>query len=196
MLPTTTSALLSSLLDEDPQRADGTWAEFDARCRPVLRGFARRLALGEEDARDLAQDVLVTFVEEYRAGRYDHARGRLRSWLFAIARARVARYKRGQHRAAIARGESMLATLPDEDRLGELWDQEWRRAILREGLRHLRSSSRLEEGTLAVFEALVLEGRAPEEVAAERGLSTASVYTAKFRAMERLREILARLDED
>jgi RNA polymerase sigma factor (sigma-70 family) len=196
VLPTTTSALLASLLDEDSDRTDGAWAQFDQRSRPVLQSFGSSLGLVGEDARELAQDVLVSFVEEYRAGRYDRERGRLRSWLFSIARARVTRMQQARGRAAGARGDSVLVGLPEEDHMADVWEDEWRRALLQEGLKQLRASSRLEEKTLTVFESVVLEHRSPEDVASEMGVPTSTVYTAKFRAMERLREILTRLEGD
>ena len=138
----------------------------------------------------------MTFVEEYRQGRYDRSRGRLRSWLFGIARARVARTKRDLAKNAGWRGESAIEDQPDDDHLEELWEAEWRRAILREALRQLRSGSYQEEKTLQAFEALALQGRPVAEVAAELDMTTNAVYVAKFRTMERLREVLARLEEE
>ena len=52
---------LDALLQEGQE---STWAEFDARYRPVLFAFARRLALREEDAREAAQDVLLYLEKE------------------------------------------------------------------------------------------------------------------------------------
>lgn len=196
MLPTTNSVLLESLLREDRDDSGGHWREFDSRYRPVLVGFARRLSLSEEDARELAQDVLVTFVEEYRGGRYDPGRGRLRAWLFAIARARVARLRRERARDAGRRGESALADLPDDGELTGLWEAEWRRAILRAGMEELRARSRVDGRSLAAFEAVTLGGRSTEEAAAELGMTANAVYIAKFRTLERLRAILARLEQE
>lgn len=193
MLPTTSSMLLDALRTGEHE---ATWTEFDARYRPVLVAFARKLGLAEADAREIAQDVLASFVEEHRAGKYDKNLGRLRSWLFAIARARVARRRRDLARDQGRRGESAIAQVADERRVSEVWEREWRQAVLREGLLQLRQGTKMDEATVRAFEMLALEQRPVEAVAAELGMSRDSVYAAKYRAMERLRQLLERLEAD
>ena len=61
MLTRTTTALLEGLLE---QTNDETWREFDARYRPIIVAFARRVGLGETDAADVAQETLLRFVRE------------------------------------------------------------------------------------------------------------------------------------
>ncbi len=195
MLPTTTSVLLEALLDDRRSQSDGTWLEFDRRYRPVLFSFARKLGLLEQDAADVAQDALVRFVEEFRAGKFDRGRGRLRSWLFAITRTRVDRFRRSRAQSHKVGGESVLAELPGEDELSELWESEWRRAVLSEGMNRLRASS-INPSTLRAFERVSLDGLAPSAVAADLGMSTNAVYLAKFRVLERLRAVLVTVDED
>jgi len=72
----------------DPEK-DAIWREFPGRYQPVLVAFARRFGLTHDQAEDAPQGALLRFVEEYRAGRYERSRGRLRSWIFTIARARI-----------------------------------------------------------------------------------------------------------
>src|SRR5882672_6361039 len=101
MLVKTTTLLLAGLTDPANREI---WREFDDRYRPVLQAFARRLGLADEDADEIAQDVLARFVERYRAGEYDRERGRLRSWIFGIARTRVADWRRSRARRREERG--------------------------------------------------------------------------------------------
>ena len=63
----TTSALLEGLLEPSQEEA---WREFDARFRPVILGFGRKLGLREPDAADAAQETLMRFLVDYRAGKY------------------------------------------------------------------------------------------------------------------------------
>ncbi len=193
MLPTTTSMLLAALTDPSDEP---TWREFDQRYRGVLTGFARRFGLDEEDAGEVAQETLAAFVDQYRSGRYERDRGRLRSWLFAITRDRVLRHLQKAAKCQDWRGESAIEQLPDEHDQSEIWDQEWRRSVLAEGMRQLEQTAGLGERTLRAFEGLALEGRDGAELARELKMTENALYQAKFRAMQRLREILSRLDEE
>ncbi|MBL8843668.1 MAG: sigma-70 family RNA polymerase sigma factor [Planctomycetes bacterium] len=189
----TNSVLLAGLAD--PANA-AVWSEFDGRFRPLLVAFAERLRFGSSDADELAQRVLVRFAEEYRAGRYERGRGRLRSWLFGIARMCAAEQRREQARFRAARGESALDALPDDTDAEPFFEQEWRRAMVRAAFAELRSATRSDERTVRVVELLALEQRPVEEVAATLGMSVGAVYTAKHRGLARLRTILERLEDE
>jgi RNA polymerase sigma-70 factor (ECF subfamily) len=193
VLTTTNTLLLEGL--GDPAN-ETVWREFHARYRPVIVGFARRLGLSPEDAEDAAQETLARFVRDYRDGRYQRERGRLRSWIFTIARSRALDLRRKGAGRAGWRGESALGAVPAEDAVDQLWSEEWRRAVVRRAFVELRAESRAEPKTVRALELLVLEGRTPRQVADELGLSVDSVYVAKHRLLGRLRAILARLEEE
>lgn len=110
--PTTTTALLDSL--KDPSNAP-IWDEFDARYRPILHGFARKLGLSQEDAADVAQQAMTEFVRDYRAGLYHRGKGRLSSWLISIARNRAVDLQRAQGRRRGWRGESAFQHIATPD---------------------------------------------------------------------------------
>ena len=183
----TTSLLLDGLRDEDNRVV---WEEFDRRYRPILYGFALRLRLEPADAADVAQETLLRFVQEYRAGKYDRGQGRLRAWLIGIARYRIADVRRDQARKRIARGESAMGELVGEDEAERLWDLEQRRFIFHSALAELRGSSRLNERTIEAFERVVLRRQPVREVAAELGVTPQEIYDAKSRVVEKLRESL------
>jgi RNA polymerase sigma factor (sigma-70 family) len=188
----TTTVLLEGLHDPGNQAA---WSEFDARYRPILTAFARRLGLSDDDAADAAQETLLQFLKEYREGRYDRERGRLRSWLLGIARTRVA----GQHRARSqrreARGESAIVNLEDDATISRIWESERRRVILREALTELRVATRTSDRTIRAFELHVLQQMPVAAVALELSITDHDVYQAKSRVASRLRDIVDRLDQ-
>ena len=186
----TTTALLEDLHDPANQ---AVWGEFDARYRPVLVGFARRLGLGEEDAADAAQETLIKFLRSYQAGKYDRGRGRLSSWIIGIARHCIIDQQRAWAARREARGGSALADLPAHDRLEEFWDAECKREIARRAIQTLRESTRIDARTIQAFELLAFEQRSPAEVAAELNMTTNDVYLAKHRCLKRLRPIVAGL---
>lgn len=188
----TTTMLLIGLRDE---RDRAVWAEFDARFRPVLTGFARQLGLEAADAADVAQETLVRFVQEYRAGRYDRERGRLRHWLMSIARYRAADVRRRRARQRVARGASAFEEMIDDESASHIWDAEQRRVLLETALRELRASTRFSERTLTAFERVTLRDEPVETVAAELGVPAKDIYDAKSRVVQRLRELMKRYED-
>ena len=189
----TTTVLLEGL--RDPANAEA-WATFDRLYRPIVIGFARRLGLSESDAADVAQETMAQFVQEYRDNRYDRSRGRLRSWLIALTKTRVATMRRNEARRRDWRGDSAFIDLADEVQLTRIWDDERRTVVLRNALDVLRGKSRTSDTTIRAFECLVLNRMPPSAVASELGISTHDVYLAKSRITQRLREIIVAIDAD
>jgi RNA polymerase sigma-70 factor (ECF subfamily) len=190
-MATQTSTLLLEGL-RDPRNAPA-WEEFDARYRPIVTGVGRRVGLSEADAADAAQETMVRFLREYRAGKYERGRGRLRHWLAAMARSCVADARRRAARGRVARGESAIAGLVADTDVDELWDEELRATVLRRAGEMLRRDTALDPRTIRAFELLALGGRSPADVAAELGMNVESVYKARARCLERLREAAAQL---
>jgi RNA polymerase sigma-70 factor (ECF subfamily) len=187
----TTSAMLNGLKDENDRTV---WDQFDRRYRPILYGFARRFGLDETDAADVAQETLLRFVQEYRAGRYDRGRGRLRAWLMGIAKFRVADLKRARARRRTTRGESALHDVVDDSEASLIWDTEQRRFIYNAAIAELRAGTRLADRTIDAFERVVLHQQPVREVAESLGVTAQEVYDAKSRIVEKLREILPRYE--
>lgn len=188
---TTTSCLLAGLMESGN---DAVWREFDLRYRPIVLGFARRVGLSETDAEEVTQETIMRFLEEYRSGKYDRTRGRLRSWIVGILRYRIADLRRSTARRNVARGESAIVNLPDHD-LDDIWESERRSVILRQAINELRETTKTSEKTIQAFELYVLHQNSPDSVAAELGMTVADVYMAKNRVAERLHEIIKRLEE-
>ncbi|MCL4219976.1 MAG: RNA polymerase sigma factor [Phycisphaerales bacterium] len=190
-LTRTSTALLAGLHEPGNEQV---WFDFARRYGAILVGFARKLGLDENDAADVAQETLVRFVEEYRAGKYDRGRGKLRSWLLSIARTRVA----AVYRARSVRGEQQAGTqvvdLSDEYTLTQIWQVERRQVILRQAMEELRTGTKTNEKTIEAFELLVHGGCPPAMVADQLGMSIEDVYRAKSRVAQRLREIVSRLE--
>ena len=76
-----------------------------------------------------------------------------------------------------------------------LWAEESRRVILGHAMRELKETTRLDPRTIAAFEMIAFNQKAPADIAAEMGMSVDSVYAAKNRCLTQLREILARLND-
>ncbi len=185
----TSTTLLEGLRDPANHTV---WRHYVERYRPLLVRYARKLGGDEEEAEDLAQATLLTFSSAYRAGRYDRDRGRLSSWLFGIAtnefRARRRALDERRLQAGGTDADRRFAELEADDGLAELWEREWRDALLRECLRIL--AREVQSQTLSAFERFALEGRPAEEVARELSISEGAVFGAKHRILQRIRELL------
>jgi len=185
----TTTALLEGLKDT---ANEAIWREFDARYRPILFAFARRLGLDNEDAVEVAQDTMAKFVEAYLAGAYDRERGHLRSWLIAILRNCVVDLWRRRARRRERRGDSAIVDFPGESDATRIWELERKGFVLRQSLAELRQQGRFEPRTLDAFELLVVHGTEAGRVATQLGMKVHDVHVAKHRVADRLHTIVAR----
>jgi RNA polymerase sigma-70 factor (ECF subfamily) len=195
MLTTATSdTLLAGLLRPDDGAA---WSDYVGRYRPLLVAHARRLGLGNDEAEDAAQDTLAAFARAYRSGQYDKEKGRLRAWLFGIARnTLLAMHRRAGREVQVAEsgaGTGFFGRLPDEDRMQQEWDRQWHEAVLRECL--AAASREFEPRTMTAFELFVQQDLPAREVAARTGLSENAVFLAKRRVLRRMREMLPAITE-
>ncbi len=190
-LSITTTALLDGLRGED----DEAWGLFDDRYRPVVAGVVRRMGIAAAEAPDLTQDVLVSFLRDYRAGKYERERGRLRSWIAAIARNRVRDFLRRASRGVRKHGESALAEVSAVDEFERVWDEEYLRHKLRVSIDLLRRSADFRAKTFDAFERVELRGESPANVARELGMTLSAVYVATHRCRNRLAEIRTQVDD-
>lgn len=186
----TTTQMLDGLADESNQHV---WTQFDERYRPILIGFARSLGLSDADAADIAQDAVTRFIIEYREGKYDRSRGRLRSWLIGIVRYRVLELRRKRASRREAHGVSRAEDLPSEHEMTRLWEHQHEQELYRRAVIKLKETSRTDEHTLRAFELLVERQMPPKSVAEELHMSIDDVYRAKSRVAQRLRAIIDEL---
>lgn len=189
----TTTTLLDGL--RDPKNA-GAWGGFVTRYRPVVVGYARKFGLGAADAEDVAQAVLTEFVRGYAAGGYDRGRGRLRGWLFGIARNQVQalRRKRAIEAGRVAGDGGLVDEAAETDAaMEQAWEHEWNQHVLRRCLVLLRES--VTPQTLDAFVMFVLEGQPAEVVGARLGMTANAVFGAKRRVLERVEELRTQVED-
>ena len=168
------------------------WGRFVEVYSPLLYGWARHMGLRHDDAVDLVQDVFAVLVQQLPEFDYD-GHQRFRGWLWTVTRRRWSDRKR---RATLPvdpgcdPGELQAAPPAGPDPV----EADFRDHLLR----HLVPSSRghFQESTWRAFWKHVVDDRPAAEVAAEEGLSVASVYKAKLRVTARLRRDFADLIAD
>jgi len=195
-LNTITSASLLEGLRDHANRT--VWQQFAARYQPMLVRYGRRLGLSEADADDAAQQTLIAFSESYRDGKYDPLKGRLRVWLFGIARNQIRNLRRrvGQQEMQVAdesQHTGFFAKLPDDDHFERIWEEEWRDAVVRQCLAEV--AREFDDRTIRAFELFAWKGQTAQEVAGQLDMSPNAVFIAKHRVMKRIRTLIPRMEE-
>lgn len=186
--PSTHASLLSRLRSEGDQAA---WAEFHQRYHDLLLRFCRRRGLQHADAEDVVQNVLVGLSKSIRNFIYDPQRGRFRDYLYRCVRNALGEWARRTMRPAAALdtlGESALPAA-DEAESQRAWRTEWIAHHYRLALEAIRAE--FDPRNLEIFERNVA-GESIEALALSCGVSEQSIYSARRRIRERLRELIAR----
>ena len=198
--PSFLQTMTSTHLLEGLRRPDhGTvWPQFVDRYRPMIVSYARRLGLNDADAQDAAQQTLIAFCTSYQAGKYDREKGRLRIWLFGIARNQILNTRRRRRDREIqvadhSRDTNFFARVEDEDQLEQAWEEEWQQAVLRQCLDVVRRE--FDGKTVQAFEMFAWKGRPAQEVAEQLGMTANAVFLVKHRVMKRIRDLLPQMEE-
>lgn len=190
----TSVSLLEAIKDGHDDRA---WSRFILRYRPMIVAFARRLELNIFDAEDIGQETLLTFLENYRTGRYRYEQGKFRKWLFTIAWRKVVDLLRTRNQENVVQEEpgteNFWTRVPAPDKLEQIWEEEWQRAVYRACMDEV--AGQVPASTMAAFEMFVVQGMTGEEVARQLNMAVSSVYVAKNRVLTQIRKIKKTMEE-
>lgn len=194
-LPQTRGSLLLRLRDRSDEDA---WREFGQIYRPVILRYARGKGMQQEDAEDLAQQVLLAVSRAVERWEVDARRASFRTWLHRVTHNLLIN---AVTRGAVVRGsgDSGVQWLLDQQPAAEhpdsdLLQLEYRRELFRWAARQIRRE--FQPATWQAFWATAVHNRRVEEVAAEQRKSRGAVYAARSRVMRRLRQKIAELDEE
>ncbi len=174
------------------------WQQFVNRYRGMIERYAVRLGLREADAQDAAQQALISFCTDYRAGKYERERGRLRQWLFGIARNQVRslhrRNQRGEKQVVDQTNETgFFSALPVDDEMERLWQEEWRDSVIRQCLEEVRGS--MDAKSVEAFELFAWKGLDAETVGQRLDMTPNAVFIAKHRVLKKIRALQEEMEE-
>ena len=194
MSPTSLSILERAKSSDDEQ----AWRDLEQIYSPLLRRWMIRYEVSECDADDLVQEVLLFIAQRLKDFEHNGRTGAFRSWLRAALANRLRKFwtERGRRPAGHGTGDSrvheMLAQLEDpRSSLSQLWEQEHDQVVLSRLIGQLRDE--FAGRTWEVFQRTAIEGRKPQDVAAELQMTPNAVWIAKSRVFRRLRQISAGL---
>jgi RNA polymerase sigma factor (sigma-70 family) len=189
-----TSATLLGRLHQQP--ADGTaWQEFVARYRPRIYAHCLAFSLQPADAEDVTQAVLLRLVEKLPRFHYDPAQS-FRAWLRTVTRNILCDFLAERQRAH-ASGDSALVRVLDNlesrEGLAREVEAEFHQEVLAEALKRVRE--RVPAQRWEAFRLTALEGLSGEDAAARLGMPVGTVYTAKSKVQQLVRDEVRQIED-
>jgi RNA polymerase sigma-70 factor (ECF subfamily) len=185
----------SSLIQRVRDRADqDSWQEFVKVYEPLLLSYVRSRGVGDADARDVVQEVLIALLRTLPSFELDRQRGRFRTWLWQItmnALTDAARRQKSRQKAEV-HWEPQQETLNGEP--DDAWLVAHRQRILEIVLPRIQEHTQAK--TWRCFEEHVLKGRSGVEIAGEIGITPNAVTVNAARVLARVREMCLDYLED
>jgi RNA polymerase sigma-70 factor (ECF subfamily) len=175
-----------------------SWRRFVDLYTPLIRGWLGRYSVKEQDAEDLAQEVMAVVVRELTNFRHNEQRGAFRCWLRTVTVNQLRALWRTRQGRDQGSGNSdvlrMLDQLADPDSsLSRLWDQQHDRHVAARLMELIEPQ--FEANTWQAFRRVALDGLKAATVAQELGMSVNAVLLAKSRVLSRLRQELRGLTD-
>ena len=192
------STRVSLLIRLRQEPADqGAWNEFVQRYGPMLLGWCRQWRLQAADADDVTQNVLLKLAHHLRGFVYDPSR-HFRGFLRTIAHNACKDYLDSKQRTVPASADTGLHAVLEsvearEDlaaRLEQAFDLE------RFELAQERVRQRVEPRTWEAFRLTALEGKSGADAAALLHMQVGTVFKAKSKVQQMLREEIERLERE
>jgi RNA polymerase sigma-70 factor (ECF subfamily) len=191
----TRTSLLIRLRQEPADQ--GAWNEFVERYGGMIQAWCQRWGLQPADADDVSQNVLLKLAHHLRSFVYDPSR-RFRGFLRTMAHNACMDYLDSRRRVVAVGSDlsvySVLESVEARDdlaaRLEEAFDLE--RLEVAQG----RVRERVEPHTWEAFRLTALEGKSGADAAALLEMQVGTVFKAKSKVQQMLREEIERLERD
>ena len=168
------------------------WQDFYDRYFPIIMGFARRTGARDEEAEDVAHEVMTNFFRASSRFEYDPKAGRFRGYLKAATLNTLrGRWRKQRDMVDVDAGTD----LPIEDRVDadELWDREWTRSLITRALTAIKGGGNQSEQSWEAFELYGRRGVPIDEVSDRLGMSPEAIRQAKSRISRQVRNEIERI---
>ena len=191
--PETRESLIIQVKDPENRAA---WEQFVSVYRPVIVRTALARGMQAADAQDLAQQVLMAVASAVGDWERRDESTHFRHWLRCVTRnAIVNALSRGPKDRASGGSsiQELMAGQPQSDPVTEsLIDWEYRRELYQLAAKIVQRDVQVD--TWRAFELTVIEGMSNQAAAKELGKSLGTIYTARCRIMQRLRDLIAEME--
>ena len=189
-----TSQSLLSQLRHQPADSD-SWKRFVDIYEPKIRRWCRGWGLQQNDADDVAQNVLLAMSKQMKEFRYD-PKGRFRAWLKTVSYRAWVDYVKSKSRQPTGSGSDdvneILCSIETQEDFVSKMDEECEREMLEQAMFVVRR--RVKEHNWQAFHMAVFEDVPGVEVAKKLDMAVTAVYKARSRIQEMLAEQIDKMD--
>jgi len=191
-IPTTSTTLLRDIASDSKH---ARWGEFVARYRPMMEAFLRE-KFPSVDVDDIIQETLVSVWDTLPSYRYSpDEKGHFHNYLTGIVRNKALRQLGRDQRQTKIVDEIKQSRDDVPPGIVAADEQSWRETIVEIALRQLMNDESILSRNRQVFLRVAVNGDKPDNVAAAFGIKRNAVHLIKMRLMQRLRKIVAALEE-
>ena len=183
--PTTSKTLLDKIASGD----EISWDEFYLKYAPIVKALARFKGLDANAADDVCQQVMLQFFKQSKTFKFDPNIAKFRTYFGRIVNAKITNYYRKRGEVSSDEPEE----IPVDSEEGNLFMNEWRKAVLKEAEQELKQ--RVAPETFQAYELYAVQNRPVKKVAEYLDCSENQVYQAKKRCFAMMREILLAMNE-
>ena len=192
---TTSLSLMARISDSRDDAA--TWAEFVEVYGIHVVRWCKSYGLGDADAHDLSQEVLIRFWNQSKKFQYDPTK-RFRAYLRRITEATWSDWQSGLAIGVEGEGGSamlkVLQDLPAREDLIACLEEVYDAELFERAMHDVKL--RVEPTTWEAFELLSLNGLTGHEVANQLGITVRAAYLARYRVTDLLRETIVRIEQE
>ena len=186
---TTKGSLLAAVKKGD----EISWQQFYDMYKPLILLKGGDLRLNQTEKEELVQLVMLSFFNTSQTFCYDKSKGRFRDYLKRIIHNKACDLMRKRQDGEISVEDIPLTVEKLLSEGDSHWDEEWQNHVLKQALEDLRSA--VSPLVYQAFSMLSLEGMSGKEVAATLGITTNAVYVYKHEALNKLKNLIAEVDE-
>lgn len=185
----TRMTLLAKLKD---QHNDDAWSDFAYYYRKYIYNIARRMGLGDDDAGEIVQIVLIQSWKKLPDFKYNPGKGRFRGWLCQVTGNAVKNYYRDhRNRFVELDPDAHFAELMTQPEIDKIADEEWQNYLPQLAWKNVENH--FEDNVKKVYE-MLSEGKAIAEIAKALDIAESSVYVYRKRIKDKMRPEMKRLE--
>ena len=192
----TSLTLLQQARSANKLESEQAWHRLNEIYSPLIQNWLKRQSVLGAESDDLTQDVLLVLMRKLPSFQHNGNPGAFRKWLRLVV-VNCARdfWKTKRIRPQAPGDTTFLVQLnqlaDDGSEMTGKWNLEHDLTVMERLLEQVQPL--VKPSTWSAFEQTALAGRNPDEVAAELGISVASVYTSKSRVLTKLRKFAGEL---